>query len=248
MGKVLRLDIQKQPDDTTCGQTCLHAVYAWYGDTISLDTVIATTPQLTAGGTLAVQLALHALSRGYRATLYTYDLRMFDPTWFRKGAAADDLKQRLNEQAQAKSDPKLHTATKAFLEFLDRGGKLRWQDLSPASIEEHLDRSHPILTGLSATFLYGTARERGWDNQYDDIHGTPAGHFVVLCGLDRRRQRVLVADPLQRMPGSRDGRYWVGMHRLIGAILLGVLTYDGNLLVLEGAKKSFSFTQKRKET
>ena len=237
MGKLLRLDIQKQPDDTTCGPTCLHAVYAWYGDVISLEKVIATTPQLTAGGTLAVQLALHALQRGYRATMYTYDLRMFDPTWFRPGVTVDILKTKLKAQAKAKPEPKLHTATRAYLEYLDHGGKLRWRDLTSALIEEHLAQGHPILTGLSATYLYGTARERGWDDEHDDILGTSAGHFVVLCGLDPVRQRVLVADPLHKKKGSRERRYWVAMHRLIGAILLGVLTYDGNMLVLEKAKR-----------
>jgi hypothetical protein len=248
MGKLLRLDIQKQPDDTTCGPTCLHAVYAWYGDSIPLEAVIATTPQLTAGGTLAVQLALHALRRGYRAMMYTFDLRMFDPTWFRAGVTPEVLKQRLNAQAKAKADQKLHTATRAFLEYIDRGGKLRWRDLTPDLIEEQLSQGHPILTGLSATFLYGTARERGWDDQHDDILGASAGHFVVLCGLDQVRQRVLVADPLRKMKGSRERRYWVAMHRLIGAILLGVLTYDGNLLVLENPKRTSPLPRTGKES
>ena len=30
-----------QPDETTCGPTCLHAVYAYWGDKEPLDTVVA---------------------------------------------------------------------------------------------------------------------------------------------------------------------------------------------------------------
>jgi len=35
------------------------------------------------GGTLAVNLANHALRRGYRALIVTYNLTVFDPSWFR---------------------------------------------------------------------------------------------------------------------------------------------------------------------
>jgi hypothetical protein len=44
---------------------------------------------------------------------------------------------------------------------------------------------------------------------------------------------VHVADPLQDNPRYGSHYYTVGMQRLLGAILLGVLTYDANLLVLE---------------
>ena len=48
----VHLEIQPQPDDTTCGPTCLHAVYRFFQDTISLDQVIAECTQLEGGGTL----------------------------------------------------------------------------------------------------------------------------------------------------------------------------------------------------
>ena len=63
----LHLEISGQPDDTTCGPTCLHAVYRYYGDAIPLRQVIAEVKSLSGGGTLAVLLGNHALSRGYRA-------------------------------------------------------------------------------------------------------------------------------------------------------------------------------------
>ena len=68
--------------DSTCGQTCLHAVYHFFDDPIALERVVAEVEPLEAGGTLAANLARHALRRGYAATIYTYNLRVFDPTWF----------------------------------------------------------------------------------------------------------------------------------------------------------------------
>ena len=47
------------------------------------------------------------------------------------------------------------------------------------------------------------------------------------------RWKVCVADPLEDSPRFQDHLYWLPVERVITAILLGVLTYDGNLLVLE---------------
>ncbi len=227
-----RLDfrIQPQPDFTTCGPTCLHAVYDYYGDAIDLPRLIQETQSFEEGGTLGVILANHALKRGYDATLYTYKLQVFDPTWFLPNAA--DLRVSLAEQVKAKPDPKLRVATEAYREFLDLGGELRLEDLTAKLIRSHLKKGCPILTGLSATYLYRCAREVWPEAEYDDVRGEPTGHFVVLCGYDRQNKTVLVADPLLPNPVA-DGQYYaVRLERLICAILLGILTYDGNLVIL----------------
>ncbi len=227
----LHLDILPQPDPTTCGPTCLHAVYRYFGDELPLEQVIAETPRLPTGGTFAVQLANHALHRGYDATIYTYDLQVFDPTWFSDRAPA--LKERLARQLGAKSNVRLRAASHAYQEFLDLGGKVRFDDLTPNLIRRYLKRQIPILTGLSATYLYRTMREVGESDEPDDVRGEPAGHFVVLCGYDKKQRQVLVADPMQPNPVSSAHEYVVSLDRLIGSILLGILTYDGNMLIIE---------------
>ena len=228
----LGFNISHQPDDASCGPTCLHAVYRFHGDDVlDLQDVIAGVEPLESGGTLAVHLALHALQRGYRATIYTYNLQLFDPTWFADGV---DLAEKLRDQSSAKRDARLRSATRAYLEFLALGGELRFEELRPTLIRRYLKRRVPILTGLSATYLYESARERGSHQLVDDdVGGYPTGHFVVLCGYDKKTREVMVADPLADNPRYRSRRYPVGMQRLLGAILLGVLTYDANLLILE---------------
>ena len=227
----LALDILPQPDDVTCGPTCLQAVYRYYGDDLSLDQVITEVPMLEAGGTLGVWLACHALKRGYRATIYTFKLQMFDPSWFQPGAA--DIVARLETQLTYKDDPKLHTATRAYLEYFKLGGRLKLADLTPALIRRYLKRQQPIITGLSATFLYRSPREFGDKCDYDDVRGVPSGHFVVLCGYDQKMREVLIADPLHANPISDGQIYHSSIDRVINAILLGVLTFDGNLIILE---------------
>ncbi len=230
----LSLDILPQPDELTCGPTCLQAVYRYYDDPISLDQVIAEVPMLEGGGTLGVWLACHALKRGYRATIYTFKLQLFDPSWFKPGAP--DIVERLEAQLEFKDDPKLQTATHAYLEYFRLGGRLKLTDLTPALIRRYLKRQRPIITGLSATFLYQSQREIGDNCDYDDVRGEPSGHFVVLCGYDRQTREALVADPLHINPLSASQKYRSSINRVINSILLGVLTYDGNLIILEPPK------------
>jgi hypothetical protein len=234
----LDLEILRQPDDATCGPTCLHAVYRYFGDELPLDEVTAEVPRLAGGGTLAVNLANHALRRGYRALIYTYNLTVFDPTWF--GQPRPELANRLRAQVQAKRDRKLSEATDAYLEFLRLGGELAMEDLTPALLRRWLERDLPLLTGLSATFLYRCARERRDAKlEYDDVRGSAIGHFVVLCGWDAEERSVRIADPLEDNPRFHEHIYWLPVERVINAILVGVLTYDGNVLVLEppGARR-----------
>ncbi len=231
MTGALELEMLTQPNDTTCGPTCLHAVYRYLGDSLDLPTVIREVTQLENGGTLAVMLANHALRRGYRATIYTYNVQLFDPAWFARSGV--DLPAKLVAQAAAKNDQKLRVATGAYLEFLRLGGAIRLEDLTTRLIRKHLVAGIPVLTGLSSTYLYRAPREFGSEDDEDDIRGLPAGHFVVLCGYDKHERTVRVADPLHPNPLGLGTMYSITIERVLCAILLGVLTYDANLLVIE---------------
>lgn len=229
-----QFEILPQPDDTTCGPTCLHAVYRHFGDVVALPQVIDEVARLEEGGTLAVLLGSHALSRGYRAQILTYNLTVFDPSWFSPGPDGDpdELIDRLGRQMAAKQLPKLDTACLGYIEFLRRGGRISMEDLNAALLLRYLQQGCPLLTGLSATYLYRCPRERGTQAEPDDIRGEPTGHFVVLCGYDRSRGTVSVADPYLPNPLGEQHHYEVGLDRLVCAILLGVLTFDANLLVV----------------
>jgi hypothetical protein len=236
MKESLDFKIQKQPTDTTCGPACLHAVYNYFGDDIPLEQVIRETAMLKEGGTLAVFLACHALKRGFSAHIYTYNLNVFDPTWFADPSV--NIRKKLEEQIKVKDTPILHEATGGYLEFLSLGGKLRFQDLTRSLIRKYLNRGLPILTGLSSTYLYRSMREYGYEGETDDIKGMPAGHFVVLCGYDRPEKTVMVADPYLPNPYSESHHYMIEIERVLCSILLGVITYDANLLVIMPGKKN----------
>ena len=224
----IHLPILPQPDDQTCGPTCLQALYAYYGLDIPLPTVISEISQLEGGGTVAVSLGNHALKQGFRASIFTHNLQVFDPTWF---TTEVDLVGKLEAQARYKTSRKLRRITQEYLEFLQKGGIIRFEDLTESFIERILSGGHPLLTGLSATYLYNCAREFG--PEYDDVRGEPIGHFVILCSFDSESREVWIADPLHPNPMAPSQQYEIDVRRVISSILLGTLTYDANLLLIE---------------
>lgn len=230
----IKLDILHQPDETTCGPTCLHAVYHFYQDEMALDQLICEVHKFEEGGTLAVWLGCHALERGYDALLYTCNLQLFDPTWFLQENT--NIAKKLEKQMRYKKDRKLKRASKAFMDFLQLGGQVRLEDLTRDLIRRYLSQGLPILTGLSSTFLYRCEREYGPDSILDDIKGEPQGHFVILCGYNKETKQILIADPWGKNPFSESFKYEVPIDRVICAILVGILTYDANFLIIRPKK------------
>lgn len=224
------LDVPRfeQPDDVTCGPTCLTQVYRYYGLDVDTDQIIGEVQRNRDGGTMAVYLAISALERGFRANLYSYNLRVFDPTWSRLGKSA--LADKLIARAEAVSSPTSKRMMMAYLRFLELGGGVRFRELDTRLLHGILSKGRPILTGLSATYLYRTPRE--YQDEYDDVRGNPVGHFVVVCGYYSKTEQFVVRDPSSHIPFSRSGRYAVGADRLYAAILLGDVTYDAVLLEL----------------
>ena len=223
----LELEILPQPDDETCGATCLHAIYKYYGDDLDLMKLIPQIPTLESGGTLAVMLGFHALQRGYSATIYTYNLQVFDPSWFLPGV---DLKQKLKAQLEVKSDQKVQWACVAYWKFLEKGGQIKFRELNRKLLRRYLDNDIPIITGLNATYLYRWPREK--DNEFDDLRGMPMGLFVVLRGYDEEKREIMVADPLLVNPFENQ-LYSVNIDRVINSIMLGIMTFNANFLVIE---------------
>lgn len=226
----LRLAIQAQPDNTTCGPTCLHALYAYYGEQVELASIIKETRRLDEGGTYAVLLGVHALSKGYTCDVYTWNLQVFDPTWFQLGT--EDMRERMAQRRRLKTQRKLLGAIDAYGDFLDAGGHVHFEDLTTALIRKYLTKGCPILTGLSSTYLYRCMREINATMDDDDIRGEPQGHFVVLCGYDREERTVLVADPMHPNPAFQGLQYVVEIDRLVCSILLGILTHDADMLII----------------
>lgn len=229
-------EIIPQPDDESCGPSSLYAIYKYYGLNITYTSVVDEVERSISGGTLAPLLGKHALKMGFEVTLYTNNLLLFDPTWFNHENSSNKfLSEKLMQQLREKKNRYLG-ATHLFLDFLALGGIVNFRTINTALIETYFLQKKPILTGLNSTYLYNCPRD--WFDEKgnafpDDIRGTPCGHFVVLHGYDAEKKQIVVADPYAKNPLSKSHYYTVSPDRLINAIMLGVGTYDGNLLIIE---------------
>lgn len=72
------MEIQKQPTDDTCGATTLHAMYQYLGVDVPIDILVKTITQFPNGGTADVCLAMDALERGLKVSVYTSNIRVFE--------------------------------------------------------------------------------------------------------------------------------------------------------------------------
>lgn len=233
--RTARLSISCQPTETSCGPTCLKAIYDYYGHTRELDSIIGEIPNLDRGGTLAVQLGRHALKEGFEACIYTYNLNVFDPSWFwPKQMNSRQIIKKLKNQIESKDKRKLQFACREYIKFLEAGGKIRMKELNNRLLRRYLQAGIPVLTGLSSTYLYRAKREfvEAKRQCSDDVKGFPEGHFVIMENYDPDNREVTIVDPYPDNPYSRDLRYQIHLDRLINSILLGVLTYDANIMIL----------------
>jgi len=234
---MIKLTINTQPNDETCGATCLHAVYRHYGLSLSLDEIRAGVQRSLSGGTLTPLLGTHALQHGFETTLYTNNLIAFDPSWFEPSGACDEslITNKLLTQLHHKHDENMVQLTNAYVQYFQHGGKLHFLTITAQLLKNYFQQNIPVIAALSATYLYNCPRERFTEGVsiFDDIQGTPCGHFVVLCGYDEEKKHIVVADPHRENPLANDNYYKVNISRLINAIMLGVLTHDGHLLIIK---------------
>lgn len=225
----LELFVSKQPDDESCGITCLQAIYNYYGLETTLEGLKHQIEHWQTGGTVSVNLARNALAMGFAAEIYTYNIKIFDPTW--NNLAPRELEHKLRMRQRRIRSKKQKKVIGFYLDFLRKGGILRFDDLSEDLFDRLFTDHKPVICGLSATYLYQNMRETA-DNQEDDIVGQPVGHFVVVSGWDSAERTVTISDPLSKNPISETGTYLLPFTKFSNAVMLGILTYDENLLVI----------------
>jgi Peptidase C39 family len=225
----LHVQVDQQPDDDSCGITCLQAIYRYNDLNLGLDQLRSEVDHWQTGGTVSVNLARHALDRGFAATLYSYNVQIFDPTW--RDLPSEAIAKKLKARHRRIRSKKQKKVIAFYLDFLRKGGILKFDDLDEDLFDRLFAARTPVLVGLSATYLYQAKRERP-DCVEDDEIGNPVGHFVIVAGWDRSSRTVLVHDPLRRNPISDSGTYTLPFTKFSNAVMLGILTYDENLLVV----------------
>jgi len=234
----LPVDRLVQPDDVSCGPTSMAMVCRFHGDRLAIGEALGSIERNEDGGTLAVHIGRAALARRYHVRIWTWNLRLFDPSWHELPRAA--LLAKVRARRRVASRAKARYALGAYARFLAAGGEVAFAELDRGLLVSVLARGRPLLVGLSATYLYGTPREDPRTNQPDDVGGEPVGHFVVIGGYEDDGRRFVVVDPMADSPLGPHGERVVEATRLLNAVLLGQITYDAVLLEMWPAGETSS--------
>jgi hypothetical protein len=234
MQKSLKVSILPQPDEESCGATCLHAVYQFFQYQVPLAEVVGSVVKIDSGGTLIPFLGQHALAQGFASTIVPFDVRVFDPSW--KRCSPKDLRDRLLQSAERRPDAKTSLAVRAYAEFLSAGGEIRFDEPRCELLQDYLLKGFPIISGVSATYLYQSKRETEelGDIGYNDLLGQPRGHFVVIEGFDGKMDTVSVADPQYRNPRSPGCQHLdYPCPHFLNSVLMGSITFDAAFLIVQ---------------
>lgn len=224
-----RIVVEPQPTETSCGPSCLNGIYNYLGLHKEQAQTIQSIEELSGGGTLGVQLGIDAIKQGFNVQIYTHNLYIFDPTWFSEHTP---LKEKLHLQMQCKSEPKILTASQNYIKFLELGGRIKFEKLTPLFLYRLLKEVGPVICGVSGTYLYKCPREINETCKDDDVCGYPQGHFVVLNGVSGSLKYVDIVDPFQNNPLGKGQRYKLEVNDFIHALLIGVITYDANIITI----------------
>ena len=225
----LHVEVPPQPDDESCGITCLQAIYQYHGHETSIDALKEEVVHWQTGGTVGVNLGRHALAQGFTAEIYSYNIKVFDPTW--RDLPMEELRARLKMRQKRVRSNRQKKEIAFYLDFLKQSGIMRFDDLDESLLKRLFGAHRPVICGLSATYLYHTMRELP-NNQESDVAGNPVGHFVVVSGYNPETHEVQIHDPLRRHALSASGTYALPFLKFSNAVMLGILTYDANLLVI----------------
>jgi hypothetical protein len=209
----------------TCGPSSLQQVMAYYGKKMKLGDIIKDIPMFM-DGTYLAYLAKYAMEAGFKPLIITYNVDIFDPTWFRLSRKSLIKKLRSRSRIR-KLDINIRRGCKSYVDYLESGGKLSFNFTTTEIIKKYLKKKRPIIVRLSSTILHDRKRLDLNKDKRDDISGSPGFHFVVVSGY--KNGKFLIVDPQKKKYG---GTRWVNEE----FFLFTCLTALGDMLVLEGKR------------
>ncbi len=161
------------------------------------------------------ELAILARRHGFAATIYTWNLNLFDPDWF-SGSLLESLERELSWLDVA--DP-AHATLSRYCDLVRLGGFLIFEDPTPELLVRHLGRGRvpvawtsPECLGLDVPELrVDAALARSFDRRALEIVVTPPGstarhrirfaRFVMSLLLGNPRA-MMVLQPIDDHPAG----------------------------------------------
>ena len=207
---VLSVPQFNQTKPYSCIPACLQAVFRYYGESITQEEImeISENPEL---GIALVEAGIFSLEHNYKPLIVTNNIDIFDPTWCRLDSSK--LKLNLKKRAEFVDDLSRFMIDK-YIHFLNLGGEINFETISPILIKKYLSTSTPIIIELASTFLYKLAKSSHPGGFDDAVRGQIEGHGVVVAGFNKQDEFLIIDSNSKKGP-SKTGVYWVNSAELI---------------------------------
>ena len=197
----------------TCGPTSIQQILEYYGIETSLKDIMNGMFLFDRGGTSSDgAMGDYLLKQGFKVKIYTFDTKMFDPSWFK--LSRKELLKKLQKSYNISRGYKKYNYN-GFINFLKHGGKIEFKAITLNEIKNYLKKIYPIMVGVDDSLLYGVKRSRKTFYD-DDIRGKVWGHEVVVAGF--KKNKLFVVDPFPRNTFSKKGKYFVDAEKLLANI------------------------------
>jgi len=238
----LKIERAIQPDDSSCGPTSLKMALSFFKDDKSIDEIKKHVKMFKGIGCYDSHLALGAIELGYTPIVYSFNRRIFHPSW--SDLNADKLLEKLIEKKKKlegekkKPDANLSQLRKdlisieGYIELLKKGVELHLSPLSRDLILKYLKEGLPVIVALDMSYLYSAPN---FDDEFEMEHTT---HFVVIYGFDPSDNTFLIADPWYEIKlDNKNGKYKRDTDIIINAILYADYCNDADLLIIKKGDK-----------
>jgi len=215
--------IQQTEDDKTCGPTCMAMIYRFYGKEISRKQILKDLKIEKDETTYTFQLARHFQNSDLKVKGIVSHPDITDFSW--RDLSHKELIEKIKEWIPFNIKHRWARSALYYLYFLQEGGTIKITSLNNKIIEKALQNNSLILAPLDESWLWGKRKISG-QAKFDDLKGKTTGHFVIICGMDKDKFKII--DPYPTKKEGKEREYWVDKDQVLASILM----WSAELLVI----------------
>jgi len=219
-----------------CVQASASQILSYYGIKKSIAEVKKEVPVYINSegkplGSSLGHIASYFLQLGFKVTLHSVDIEIFDRSWkdLDNQAFIRKLKERRKYLKHARYEEEaLDLVVDGYIQFLAKEGKINFPVVDQDYLYKLL-KEGPIYTILSYNFLNQVSKYKFTEDKpvQDSIAGSPSTHAVVISGY--KQGRFEITDPDYEFGGKK----LINPSQIIGAFYLAETDFDPLLVTLE---------------
>lgn len=181
--------ILQEDNSVECGLACLKMLYDYYDISVTVDELRRDTPIISVG-TYTPHLAQHLKKMGFDTEVVIQNPRIFrvEDKQRNQSQLLHVLQSRLDDQEISQGG---RDGIKAFIKYMEDGGKLRIGIPTLVEIRTETDAGRPVIALIQNAAWYTRVPGRPFSDVF---------HLVVVTGVDD--SYVYVNDPQWKFGGQ----------------------------------------------